>query len=123
VSQRVILRLTEFSMRLGSFRTFLETAEKYGAGPRAVITYMVDSSGHPCLCLELPEKAAEALEKAVRPLKPTRAQEAVSGQLQARKEAVRTGQPVPGHVPAVAKGGKVLKVRKKHVRKPIPGVG
>lgn len=117
MSQRVVLRLTEYSMRLGSLRTFLETAEKSGAGPRAKVEYMVDAQGSPCLCVELPERASEALEKVSAPRKPTKAQVAVREQLQTRAEAVRTGQPVPGHVPAVAKNGKTLKVRKKCVKK------
>jgi hypothetical protein len=109
VTQQVVARLTDFSMNLGTLKAFVETAEKLGAGVRAKVRYAVDAKGTPCLVLELPERAAEALEKASAPPKPTRVQEAVTGQLEARKRAVRSGVPVPGHVPPVARRGKLLK--------------
>ena len=109
MTQQVVARLSGYAMNLGTLKHFVETAEELGAGTRAKVRYEVDDEGIPRLCLELPERAAEALERASRPPKPTKAQEAVRDQLQARDEAVKAREPVPGHVPPVAKRGKTLK--------------
>lgn len=110
---RVVLRLTQYTMNRKSLQTFLDQCEENGLGPHGKIVYAVDSEGKPCLVAELPERASDALEKRQTPKGPTKAQEAVREQLQGRREAVESGAPVPGHVPAVAKGGRVLKSRKK----------
>lgn len=109
MTQQVVARLTEFSMNLGTLETFSRTARELGSGPRAKIHFTMDVSGTWCLVLELPERAAEALERAVLPPKPTKAQEAVRGQLQDRQEAVRSGAQVSGYVPPVVKRGRMLK--------------
>lgn len=113
MGDRVVLRLSEYSMTLKSFQEFLDTCGVLGLGPRGKIVYSEDSEGHPCLVANLPEKAAEALEKERRLKTPTKVQTAVRDQLQGRREAVKAGNPLPGHLPAVAKGGKVLKTGKK----------
>lgn len=113
MGQRVVLRLTKYTMNSASLRKFLDTAEELGLGPRGLIEYALDSKGCPCLVAELPDRAAEALTRVRRPKTPTKAQEAVRGQLEARRDAVRSGTAVPGHVPPVAKGGRVLRTRKK----------
>jgi len=113
MGQRVVLRLNKYTMTAASMRGFLDTAEKLGFPPRGLIVYMQNAAGEPCLVAELPDRAAEALERAKRPREPTKARRAVTEQLQARAEAVKSGSTVPGHVPPVAKGGRVLKTRKK----------
>jgi hypothetical protein len=110
---RVVIRLNKYSMTVGSFEEFLKNCKENGLGPRGKIEYRVDPEGNVCLVAELPERAVESLTRSRTPKEPTKARKAVRGQLQARQEAVRSGRPVPGHVPAVVKGGKVLKTRKK----------
>lgn len=99
-------------MNLGSLKTFIENAENLGVGPRAKVQYAVNAEGVPVLYVVLPPRAADAVLRAAAGRKPTKAQEAVREQLQARREAVRAGEKVPGHMPPVAKGGRKLKVRK-----------
>jgi hypothetical protein len=112
VSCRVVMRLTKWSQNIHTVREFLEQAEKLGAGPRAKMVYAVDSDGHPCLYVDLPAGAAEALEKSQRPKEPTKAQKAVTEQLETRRKAVKAGEKVPGHVPPAVKARKVkLKVK------------
>ena len=113
MGQRVVLRLTKYTMNPKSLREFLDTAESLGLGPRGTIYYARSANGDGCLVAELPERAAEALKRTRRPETPTKAQQAVRGQLQARQDAVKTGAPVPGHVPPVARRGRVLRTRKK----------
>lgn len=113
MGQRVVLRLNKHTMNPASLRKFLDTLEELGVGPRGEIYYARGANGDGLLVAELPERAAEALDRASRPQAPTKAREAVRGQLQARQEAVKAGGPVPGHVPPVAKGGRVLRTRRK----------
>ena len=103
-------------MTAKALREFLDQCEAHGLGPRGKIVYAADSEGHPCLVAELPERSAETLERQRRPKTPTKAQEAVRGQLETRRAAVRGGGTVPGHVPPVAKNGRVLKTRKKRTK-------
>lgn len=110
---RVVLRLNKYTMNRQSFQEFLKKLEELDVPMRAPITYMLDHEGRPCLVAELPEKAAERVERRARVKEPTKAQQAVREQLQGRRAAVRSGQPLPGHVPAVAKNGRVLKTRKR----------
>lgn len=110
---RVVLRLNKYTMNRQSFQEFLNKTEELGLRQRDPITYMQDHEGNPCLVAEIPERAAEAVVRRVRPKTPTKAQAAVREQLQGRREAVRDGKPLPGHVPAVVKNGRVLKTRKK----------
>lgn len=112
MGDRVVLRLNQFSMNVKSLREFLDTCTGLGLGPHGRIVYAQDREGRPCLVAELPERAAEALEKSRRGKAPTRAQQAVADQLEGRREAVQSGLPVAGHVPAVARGGKILKTGK-----------
>jgi hypothetical protein len=108
------MRLTKWSQDLGNVEKFLAHAKELGAGPRAKLMYAVDADGHPCFYVELPEKAAEALDRKQRPRTPSKAKQAVEKQLTARKEAVKVGNPVSGYVPPVARNGKViLRVKKK----------
>lgn len=113
MSYRAVLRLTEHTETIERMEAFLAQARELGAGPRTKVAYMADPSGRPVLVIELPEKAAEAFEKAATPKRATKAQQAVRGQLEARDKAVRAKQPVPGHVKPVAKQGKVIVRRKK----------
>lgn len=113
MGQRAVLRMNRYTMNPVSLRKFLDTIEELGLGPRGKIELRRDDKGEWCLVAELPERAAEALERASRPETPTKAQQAVRGQLRERREAVKAGGPVPGHVPPVAKGGRVLKTRRK----------
>lgn len=113
MAQRVVVRLTEWTLSVASLKVFLQKCEDLGVGPRGKVHYAVDDNQVPCFYVELPERAADALLRAAAGPRATKAQQAVSGQLTARKEAVSSGQKVPGHVPAVARGGKVLKTRKK----------
>lgn len=107
------MRLSKWTQNVETMEQFLHQVRELGAGPRAVVNYAVDAQGIPCLYVELPEKAAEALERRQRPKPPTKAQKAVRDQLESRQKAVRSGQPVPGHVAPVARDGKVLRIRKK----------
>lgn len=113
MGQRIVLRLTEWTMTAKALREFCDKMDELGIGPRTKIYYAVDGNGVPCFYAELPQSASAALTKAATPPRPTKAQQAVRGQLQARAEAVKAKQPLPGHVPAVARGGRVLKTRKK----------
>lgn len=110
---RIVLRLNEYTMNEQSFQEFLDKARELGLRRRDPIVYALDHEGRACLVAELAERPVEALVRKVRPKQPTKAQAAVSDQLQGRHAAVQSGQPVPGHVPPVAKRGKVLKTRKK----------
>lgn len=110
---RIVLRLNKYTMNRKSLREFLDKAEELGLRQNDPITYALDHEGKPCLVAELPERAVEGLERKTRLKTPTMAQQAVRDQLQARRAAVETGEAVTGHVPAVARNGKVLKTRKK----------
>lgn len=107
------MRLTDFSENIGTVQAFLDQARNHGAGPRAKITYAVDSNGIPCFYIELPESAVAALARKERPPVRTKAQQAVRDQVEARLAAVKAESPVPGHVPPVARRGKVLKAKVK----------
>lgn len=113
MSRRVVMRLSKWSQDIETVEKFFAQAKELGAGPRARMNYAVAADGTPCFYIELPEKAAEALEKRQRPKQPTKAQQAVKEQLEARQNAVRAGKPVPGHVAPVAQNGKVIRLRKK----------
>lgn len=110
---RVVLRLNRYTMNRKSLREFLDKTEELGTRQLDEIVYALDHEGNPCLVAELPERAVEGLERKTRPAPPTKAQAAVADQLQGRRKAVADGQPLPGHVPPVAKNGRVLKTRKK----------
>lgn len=110
---RVVLRLNKYTMTRQSFQEFMNKLEELDVPMRAPIVYALDHEGRPCLVAELPEKAAERVERRVRVKEPTKAQKAVREQLQGRREAVKAGQPLSGHVPAVAKNGRVLKTKKR----------
>lgn len=116
MSRRVVMRLSKWSQDIETVEKFLAQAKELGAGPKARLNYAVDANGVPCFYVELPEKAAEALEKRQRPRQPTKAQQAVREQLEARQKAVKAGKPVSGHVPPVAKNGKVIRLKKKKVK-------
>lgn len=107
------MRLSQWAQNIDTVEQFIAQAKELGAGPRAKMHYAMDANGQPCFYVELPEKAAEALEKRQQPKQPTKAQQAVRDQLEARKRAVRSGEPVPGHMAPVAKDGKVIRIRKK----------
>lgn len=113
MGQRVVLRLIKYTMNPASLRKFLDTLDELGVGPRGDIELCRDANGEWRLVAEIPERAAEALKRASRPETPTKARQAVTGQLKARQEAVKAGAPVPGHVPPVAKNGRLLKTRRK----------
>lgn len=113
MSRRVVMRLTQYSQDIGNAERFLAQARAAGAGPKTKFTYAVTEDGQPCLYIELPEQAAEVFERKRRPKPPTKAQAAVQGQLQARRDAQKSGEKVPGHVPPVVRNGRVIVVRKK----------
>lgn len=114
MTQRVVMRFGhDYTSLFNALETLVEQSKSLGVGPRSKVQLAVDAQGTPCLYVELPERAAEALDRSAAGRKPTKAREAVTEQLAARKKAVRSGEPVPGHVPPVAKKGRVLKVRKK----------
>lgn len=110
---RIVLRLNKYTMNRKSLQEFLDKAEELGLRQNDEIVYALDHEGRPCLVAELPERAVEGLERKARLREPTKAQQAVREQLQSRRAAVKTGSAVPGHVPPVAKNGRVLKTRKK----------
>lgn len=110
---RAVLRLTEYTETIERMEAFLAQARELGAGPRTKVTYMVDAKGNPVLVIELPERAADAFEKASRPKVRTKAQQAVADQREARLRAIKANEPVPGHVKPVARNGKIIVRRKK----------
>lgn len=114
MSRRVVMRLNEWTQDIKTVRELLDQAEEHGAGPRSKLIYAIDSDGHPCFYIDLPDRAVEAEQRRKRSKAPTKAQEAVREQLEARREALAAGEEVPGYVPPVAKNGRVkVKVRKK----------
>lgn len=113
MTQRIVMRFNhDYETLFGALCFLVDQGRELGVGTRSKVQYAVDAEGVPCLYVELPERAAEALERAAAGPRATKAQQAVRGQLQARAEAVRSGEPVPGHVPPVAKRGRVLKTTK-----------
>lgn len=114
MTQRIVMRFSrDYETLWGALEFMVDQGRAVGLGTRSKVQFAVDANGVPCLFVELPERAAEALARSAAGPKTTKAQEAVSGQLRARKEAVQTGEPVPGHVPPVVKHGRVLKTGKK----------
>lgn len=117
MTQRIVMRFgKDYETLFGALEFLVDQGRALGVGTRSKVQFAVDAEGIPCLTVELPERAAEALERSAVGPKATKAQEAVRGQLQARREAVRSGDPVPGHVPPVAKRGRMLKTRKKKTK-------
>lgn len=111
---RAVLRLTQYTQTVGYIEQFLAQVRELGVSGSTRITYMLtEDTQEPVLVVELPEKAATAFETSVKPKPPTKAQQAVTDQLAARKQAVKAKQPVPGHVDPVAKNGKVIVRRKR----------
>lgn len=113
MSQRVVMHLTQWSQNIQTVQEFLNYALEAGAGPRSKVVYAVDADGRPCFYVDLPAGAAEAMKRRTRTKEPTKAQKAVREQLEARQAAVEAGERVSGHVPPVAKGGKVLRVKRR----------
>lgn len=111
MSRRAVMRLNQWTQDIKTVRELLDQAEANGAGPRSKLVYAVDSDGHPCFYIDLPDRATEALEKRKRPKPKTKAQQAVTEQLEARKRAVEAGEKVPGHVAPVAKNGRPIRVK------------
>lgn len=97
MSRRAVLRLTEYSETIKNAIEFFEYLKELGCGPNTRFQYQVDESGHPSLVAELPEGAVHALERKERPPVRTKTQQAVHDRVEARKVAVKAGEPVPGH--------------------------
>lgn len=117
MTQRIVMRFNrDYETLFGALTFLVDQGKELGVGTRGKVQFAVDAEGVPCLTVELPERAAEALERSAAGPRATKAQEAVRGQLQARREAVRSGEPVPGHVPPVAKRGRMLKTGKKKTK-------
>lgn len=109
MSKRVVLRLTKWSQDIENVEKFLSHARELGADQKSKLEYAVDANGQPCFYIVLPEKAAEALDRKLRPKAPSKAQAAVKSQLEAHRDAVKSGKKVPGHVSPVVRDGKVVK--------------
>lgn len=117
MGQRVVMRLTDYSFTTRDLKVFLERAEELGVHSRTRLVYSQDSSGNAYICAEVPERAVESLRRKSAPPRRTKAQQAVSDQLSARKAAVQSGAPVPGHVPAVKGAKRTVNLKTRRKRK------
>jgi hypothetical protein len=105
------MRLKGHRAQAASLREFVVQMDKYELGPRAAVCYGIGDDGIPVLFVEIPEKLPAGLAKKPGTRRPTKAQQAVTEQLEARKAAVRAREPVPGHVPPVKGAKKTVRLK------------
>lgn len=109
--QRIAMRLKEHRAQAASLREFVAQMDKFELGPRTKVCYGIGDDGIPVLFVEIPEKAAAGLKPKPGTRRPTKAQQAVTDQIQARKDAVAAKEDVPGHVAPVKGAKKTVRLK------------
>lgn len=90
MSQRLVLRLTDYSQTVDSYEEFFRSARSMGVVGKAKVQYAVDSGGHPIAYIELPAWAPVAVQK---PPQRTKRQQATRDRTEARRREVAAEKP------------------------------